>query len=434
MHSTDTLVVVGASHAGVELSLAARLQGWLGAIVLLGEESAVPYHRPPLSKAWLSGDATIESMALRPAKAFETNAISLRLGSRVQAIDRAACTVQLDDGSTLAYSCLALCTGGRPRELHMPGLMPNSDIATKPANLHYLRTQADGLAIRAGLVPQARLVIIGAGYIGLEVAASARKLGATVTVLEAESRVLSRVTGPQLSAFYESVHREAGVDIRTATKVQRIECGDGGAVQAVICADGTRIEADQLVVGVGMLPNIELAVAAGLHIDGGIVVNALSQTSDPLIVAAGDCTVHHSELYGRRIRLESVPNALEQARAAASALCGKPKPNHGVPWFWSDQYALKLQMAGLSNGYDNCVLRGSVAARSFSAFYLRKGQLLAADAVNRPADFLFAKQAIVSRLVLDASALADETISLKSLMPLPVATPAVNASPASGPG
>jgi 3-phenylpropionate/trans-cinnamate dioxygenase ferredoxin reductase subunit len=413
MNSSDSLLIVGASHAGGELALTSRQLGWTGPITLLGDEALLPYQRPPLSKAYLSGAVSSEALLIRPPAAYESAGLTLRLGARAKRIDRSSHNLLLTDGSILTYSKLALCTGGRARQLNVEGLTPG----VKPINLHYLRTQMDVEAIRSGLVPGAKLVIIGGGYIGLEVGASARKLGAFVTVIEAQPRVLARVTGPELSAFYESVHREAGAVIRTGVTVQRIECADNGAVQAVVCGDGSRVDADLVVVGVGMLPNVELAMDADLKVDGGIVVDEFSVTSDPDIFAAGDCTVHDSALFGRRVRLESVPNALEQARAAASMLCGKPKPNHSVPWFWSDQFDLKLQMVGLSEGYDRCVVRGDVASRSFIAFYLRQGKLIAADAVNRPADFMMSKRLVAASAHLSELTIADESIPLKTLFP-----------------
>jgi len=411
MDNSETLLVIGAGHAGVELAFAARQQGWAGTIVLLGEEPHLPYHRPPLSKAFLCGTADVASLALRQATAYENAGIELRLGTRVRAIDRAAHQVLLDDGSALAYTKLALCTGGRARALDVPGME-----GVAPRNLFSLRTQADALAIAGSVREGARVVIIGAGYVGLEVAASARKLGATVTVLESQPRVLARVTGVALSSFYESVHREAGVDVRTNASVAAIERDASGAVTAVVCGDGERLPADVVIVGVGMRPDTALAEAAGLRVEGGIVVDEHSVSSDPDIVAAGDCTVHDSALYGRRARLESVPNALEQARAAAGGLCGKPRPNHAVPWFWSDQYDLKLQMTGLADGHDACVVRGSFVDHSFCAFYLREGRVIAVDAVNRPADFMLAKKAVAAGVSANANALADTGIPLKDLL------------------
>jgi 3-phenylpropionate/trans-cinnamate dioxygenase ferredoxin reductase subunit len=421
MDTASTLVVIGAGHAGVELALAARQQGWAGPILLLGDEAHEPYHRPPLSKAFLAGAAAAATLGLRERAAYEKAGITLRLGARVAQIDRAAHVVTLEGGVTMHYTKLALCTGGRPRLLDVPGME-----AGQPANLHYLRTQNDSLAIAASVRPGTHVVVIGGGYVGLEVAASSRKLGADVTVLEMQPRVLARVTGDAMSAFYQGVHEGAGVCVRTGVAVTGLERdGAGGKVIAVRVKNAQgeheRLPADAVVVGVGMLPNIELAEAAGLAVDRGIIVDEHAATSDPDIVAAGDCTVHDSALYGRRIRLESVPNALEQARAAAGWLCGKPKPNQSVPWFWSDQYELKLQMAGLSEGHDQCVIRGSVQARSFCAFYLKGGVLIAVDAVNAPMDFMQAKRALPEHLALDAAALADTLIPLKSLLAPPAA-------------
>ena len=411
MDNKETLIVIGAGHAGVELVFAARQQGWAGAIVLLGEEPHVPYHRPPLSKAFLCGTADADSLALRQSTAFETNGIALRQGTRVCAIDRGAHQVLLQDGNALTYTKLALCTGGRARALDVPGME-----GAAPSNLFSLRSKSDALAIAGSIREGSRVLIIGAGYVGLEVAASARKLGAVVTVLESQPRVLSRVTGAKISSFYEGVHREAGVDLRTSASVHAIERRADGAVTAVLCSDGERLSADVVIVGIGMLADTALAEAAGLRVEGGIVVDEHSVTSDPDIVAAGDCTVHNSVLYRRRVRLESVPNALEQARAAAGWLCGKPRPNHSVPWFWSDQYDLKLQMTGLSDGHEACVVRGSFVDRSFCAFYLREGRVIAVDAVNRPADFMLAKKAVAARVVVSAEAVADPDRSLKDLL------------------
>ena len=413
MRENEILLIVGAGHAGAELAVAARQQGWLGRIDLIGDEAMLPYQRPPLSKAYLHGAASFDSLALRPASAYEAARVQVHSGVQLVQVDRAGHRVHLRDGRVMPYTKLALCMGGRPRTLVLPGL----DAGAKPRNLHYLRTLTDADAIRAGLKEGARLVVVGGGYVGLELAASARKFGAEVTVIEALPRVLARVTGAQVAAFYEAAHREAGVQLRTGLSVERAELADDGAITALVCAPGERIAADIVVAGIGMLPNVELAQAAGLVIDGGIVVDEFSQTSDPDIFAAGDCTAHHSALYNRHIRLESVPNALEQARAAASALCGKPKPNHAVPWFWSDQYDLKLQMVGLSQGHEACVLRGDPASRRFIAFYLAKGAVIAADAVNRPADFVLAKRLVAAGGVVDVSVLGDESVSLKDCLP-----------------
>jgi 3-phenylpropionate/trans-cinnamate dioxygenase ferredoxin reductase component len=418
MEKTDSLLIVGAGNAGAELAIAARTNGWVGAITLIGNETHLPYHRPPLSKAYLSGKADADSLSMRPTQAYAKAGVTLRLGMHVCGIDRKAKQLRLAGSDALEYTTLALCLGARARPIQLDGL----DGSQPPINLHYLRSRDDADAIRTSMSPDCRLVVIGGGYVGLEVAASARALGAQVTILEAQPHVLARVTGPEVSAFYEGVHREAGVDLRTGVSLARIEC-DADApgrsvVRAVVTTDEVRFAADVLVVGVGGIPNVELAQAAGLAVDGGIIVNEFAQTSDLHIYAAGDCTLHPSAIYGRRLRLESVPNALEQARAAAASICGKPKAYDSVPWFWSDQYELKLQMAGLSQGFDRFVLRGSMAARSFVAFYLREGRLLAADAVNRPGDFMVAKRLVATQGIIEADKLSDESIPLKSLLQL----------------
>jgi 3-phenylpropionate/trans-cinnamate dioxygenase ferredoxin reductase component len=411
----SALVIVGAGHAGSELAVSARQQGWPGPIILLGEEGALPYQRPPLSKAFLAGEVDAQALALRPQSVYDKARIELRLGARMTRIDRAAHYIELADGTHIRYAKLALCTGGRPRQLACAGI----DAHHHPVNLLYLRTQKDAEAIRSHLQPGCRLVVVGGGYVGLEVAASAIALGAKVTLLEAQPRVLARVAGPALSAFYEAVHSAAGVDVRTGVSLRKVRTLDG-RITGIECEDGESFAADLVVAGLGMLVNDEAARAAGLATDAGLEVDAFSRTRDPDIVAAGDCTVHHSPLYNRCIRLESVPNALEQARAAAAWLCGKPKANQGAPWFWSDQYDLKLQMVGLSQGYDRCVLRGDPSTRSFCAFYLQGDRLLAVDAVNRPQDFMLAKRLLAQPLTVSPDAvLDDESRPLKELLAAP---------------
>ena len=404
------LLIVGAGHAGSELAIAARNGGWTGGITLLWDETVLPYHRPPLSKAYLVGKADAEAIALRPWSAYEAAKVTMRPGARMESINRAGHRITLADGTSLAYDKLALCTGGRPRPFACAGLP-----AAGAANLLYLRTLADAEGIRKRLVAGARLVVIGGGYIGLEVAASARALGAQVTLLEVQPRVLARVAGAEVSAFYASVHRENGVDLRTGVAIEGVEMA-GEEISAVLCAGGERVPADLVVAGLGMLVDVEAARAAGLAQEGGIPVDEHACTSDPDIVAAGDCTLQQSAHYRRELRLESVPNALEQARVAAAWLCGKPKPPTAIPWFWSDQYDLKLQMAGLSHGHERCILRGDPARRSFSAFYLHGDRLLAVDAVNRPAEFMLAKKLLGQGCVAHAERLADESLALKDLL------------------
>ena len=414
--ASSTAIIIGAGHAGGELAIALRNEGWNGRILLLGEEAHLPYHRPPLSKAYLAGSVEKSSLSIRPQMAYDKANVEFFGGVRVLRIDRANKRLELADGKQLAYDKLAIATGGRPRPLYVP----NAAAAARCANFHYLRTLDDVELIRAQMAPGKRLAIVGGGYIGLEVAAAAIAQGLKVTVLEALPRVLQRVTAAELSAYYERKHREAGVDIRTNVQVADLEV-TGEAVSAVICADGSRLETDLVVVGIGLIANTELAAEAGLAVDNGILVNEYAQTSDPDIHAAGDCTNHPNPLLGRRLRLESVPNALEQSRVAAAGMAGKLKAYASVPWFWSDQYELKLKMVGLSEGFERLVLRGDPQTDSFSAFYLKNGKVLAADTVNRPQDFIAAKRLVAEGIAVTAEQLADDSKPLKELLPTPAA-------------
>lgn len=414
MRSNELLIVIGAGHAGAELAVQAREAGWSGRIALVGDEPALPYHRPPLSKAYLAGSVALDSMALKSRGAYDKAGIELMLGRRVVEVDRSAARLRFDDAHSTEYSRLAFATGGRPRRL--PAAGAGADAAD---NFHYLRAMADVDRIRPRFVAGARLAIVGGGYVGLEVAAVALKHGLKVTVLEAAPRVLARVTAPRVSSFYEQVHREAGVDVRTGVQVDGFDLdAKGRLVSSVHCSDGERIDCDLVIAGIGLVPNTELAAAAGLAVDDGILVDAASRSSDPAIVAAGDCTRYHSALYGRSIRLESVPNALEQARCAAAAVNGAERLHDAVPWFWSDQYELKLKMVGLSQGYDRMLLRGSLEQRSFSAFYLKGERILAVDTVNRVPEFMLAKRLVAERIAVDPDRLVDDAVPLKNLLPL----------------
>ncbi|MFP3566419.1 NAD(P)/FAD-dependent oxidoreductase [Paraburkholderia sp. SIMBA_030] len=401
-----TCIIVGASHAAAQLAPSLRQEGWEGRIVVIGDEPRLPYHRPPLSKAYLLGDKHTDDLLIRAADAYGRFKIEFRLGERVDSIDRGDRTVTLRSGEKLAYDKLALCTGTRVRTVTLPG-------STLPG-VHYLRNIDDIDRIRADVRAGGRAVIVGGGYIGLETAAVLTKLGMHTTVLEMAPRVLARVTAPQVSGFFERVHREEGVDIRTEIAVRGFE--GTSRVEKVVCADGTFFAADLVIIGVGVMPNVELAAQANLATDNGILVDACARTADPDIVAAGDCTMHPSPYYGY-IRLESVPNATEQAKSAAASLCGKERPYAALPWFWSDQYDIKLQIAGLNQGYDQVAVRGDLqAGRSFCAFYLKDGRMIAADCVNRPQEFIFSKKLIAERIEVSAAQLADEALPLKSLI------------------
>ncbi|AWK77025.1 pyridine nucleotide-disulfide oxidoreductase (plasmid) [Rhodococcus oxybenzonivorans] len=393
--TSQRALIIGASHAGAQLAASLRQEGWSGEIVLIGDESAAPYQRPPLSKAYLAGKRVLDEITIRSADFYSKQRIQL-LDAHVEAIDRSAGHIVLSTGETLTYDKLALCTGARPRQLRVPG--------AELAGVHYLRTAADVEMIRTSATPGRRVVIVGGGYIGLETAASLRALDLEVTVLEATTRVLERVTAPDVSTFFERIHREEGVDIRTNARVDALT-GDR-TVREVTLDSGESIPADLIIVGIGVEPNTDLADAAGLVVDNGVVIDDHARTEDPDIVAAGDCTSHDMARYGRRIRMESVSSAGEQAKVAASTVCGKSRKIAALPWFWSDQYDLKLQIAGLNTGYDEVVFSGDPTRdRDFSCFYLRGGKLIAADCINRPRDFMFSKRAIMQQLPVDRAEL-----------------------------
>lgn len=387
MTSDDAgVIVVGAGQAGVQAAEALRAAGFAAPITLLGDEAHGPYHRPPLSKAWLAGELDAAQLVLRAPEALARKNIALRTGARVQAIDRSARRVRLDGGESLPYGGLVLATGARPRALPLPG-------ADAP-NVLPLRTRADADAIAAGLQRCREsgqpVVVVGGGFIGLEVAATARKSGLPVTVLEMAPRLLGRVLAPVLSDWFADLHRAQGVAVELGCSVSGIEL-HGGLAVAVLGGNGRRWPAGLVVVGVGVQANDELARAAGLECDRGIVVDACARTADPAIVAAGDCTARRLA-DGTLLRLESVHNATEQGRCAAAALMGQARPFTGTPWFWSDQYGRKLQMAGLSAGADNWAVRGRLDAGGFSVWHYRGPQLLAVDTVDLPREHLLARK------------------------------------------
>jgi 3-phenylpropionate/trans-cinnamate dioxygenase ferredoxin reductase component len=402
---SEHLVIVGGGQAAAQAVQSLRQQSFSGAITLLGDEPFPPYQRPPLSKKYFAGELARERLFLRPAAFYAEKNVALEQSARVEEIEPAAHRVRLRDGRTLAYDRLLLATGSRARSLEVPG-------ADLPG-VHYLRTITDVDAITASLAPGARVLLVGAGYIGLEVAAVARLRGFEVTVLEAADRVMSRTVSVEVSAFYAACHRAAGVAIHCGAAVKALH----GATRAtnVETADGRTFDCDAVIAGIGIVPNVELAAGAGLPCSNGIVVDELAQTADPHIVAAGDCTNHPLPLFERRVRLESVPNAIHQAKVAAATLLGAPAPYSEVPWFWSDQYDLKLQIAGLSAGYDEVVVRGDPGARSFAAFYLRAGQLLAVDAVNSPREFIAGKKLVANRARIAADVLRDAGVDLTPL-------------------
>jgi 3-phenylpropionate/trans-cinnamate dioxygenase ferredoxin reductase component len=398
-----TILIIGGGQAGAQAIDTLRREGFEGRLVLVGDEPELPYQRPPLSKKYLSGELTADRLPFRHRSFYDEHRIELKLGIRAVRLDAAARQVELSDGEKLTYDRLLLCLGAESRRLACPG-------ATL-AGVHYLRGLADVPPIQAGFKPRARVVIIGGGYIGLETAATCRKMGCEVTVLEMADRIMNRVVAPVVSQYFSREHFEHGVNIICDTRVTCLEGTD--RAEWVVCADGSRHAADMVIVGVGAMAATELARNGGLACDNGIVVDEFCRTSDPSIYAAGDCTNHPSLRFGRRVRLESVDNAFEQAKTAALNLLDRRVAHDRVPWFWSDQYDNKLLIVGLSQDHDGVVLRGDPAKRSFSVCYLKGRELLAVEAVNHSKDYMAARKLIAERTPLNAEKLADGELPLK---------------------
>jgi 3-phenylpropionate/trans-cinnamate dioxygenase ferredoxin reductase component len=399
----STILIIGGGQAGAQAVDTLRREGFGGRLVLIGDEPSLPYQRPPLSKKYLCGEMATDRLLFRHRSFYDEHRVELKLGQRAVRLDPAARRVELADGEQLTYDRLLLCLGAESRRLTCPG-------AALPG-VHYLRALADIAPIQAGFKPQARVVIIGGGYIGLETAATCRKMGCAVTVLEMADRVMNRVVAPVVSQYFAREHGARGVTIICDT---RVVCLEGeGRVEHVVCADGTRHPADLVIVGVGAVATTELASVAGLACDNGIVVDEYCRTSDAAIYAAGDCTNHPSVRFGRRVRLESVDNAFEQAKSAALNLLGRTAAHDRVPWFWSDQFEDKLLIVGLSQDCDRQVLRGDPASRSFSVCYLKGRELLAVEAVNHSRDYMAARKLIAERALMHVERLADGQTALK---------------------
>ncbi|QIB34953.1 NAD(P)/FAD-dependent oxidoreductase [Ancylobacter pratisalsi] len=400
------VVIVGAGQGGFQLAASLREAGFDGPVTLLGDEPGLPYQRPPLSKAYLKGDAGIEQIELRPAAFYTQHRIILAHG-RASGIDRARRRLLLEGGASLPYEHLVLATGARNRPLPVPG--------HELGGLHALRTRADADALKSALAGTRHVVVIGAGFIGLEFAAVARALGHGVTVLEAASRPLARAVSPDMSAFFVEAHAAMGTRLLLGTGVVGL-AGAGGRVTGVEATDGVVYPADVVVAGIGVTPNVELAAEAGLEIANGIVVDDHLATADPAISAIGDAVAYPSRFAGGRVRLESVQNAVDQARCLAARLVGRSAPFEAVPWFWSDQGDLKLQIVGLAGPTDSAVLRGDPASRRFSVFRFRDGVLTAIESVNRPADHMLGRRLLAGTPRITPAQAGDEGFELKSLL------------------
>lgn len=401
------VLILGAGHAGGTAAALLRQYGHKGQITLVGEEPFAPYQRPPLSKAWLKGEADPESLALKPVEFYAEQGIDFRPGVRGLRLKRSETTVLLSDGSRLPYDVLVLATGARAIPLRIPG--------AGLEGVMFLRTAADAERLKAAVGPGRRLAVVGGGYIGLEVAASGRTLGAEVVVLEREARLLARVACPALSNFFRGYHERQGVAFELGCSVTAFE-GEGGKVVGVRLADGRVVPCDVVVVGVGAAPNDEIAAEAGLATARGVMVDLDARSvTDPMVFAIGDVSHRPMPIYDRNFRMESVPNALEQAKQTASAITGRPRPAGECPWQWSDQYDLKLQIGGYPFDADQVLLRGDPASGRFAVFHLNGDQVQAVEAINSPPEFMIGKKLILSRRPVNKAKLADPSVSMKKV-------------------
>jgi 3-phenylpropionate/trans-cinnamate dioxygenase ferredoxin reductase subunit len=407
------VIIVGAGHGGAQAALMLRQQGFAGSVMMIGRESEPPYERPPLSKEYLAKEKPFERLYIRPPAFWSEKDIDLKLNCEVVAVDASAQTVTLSNGTPIKYGELIWATGGDPRRLTCPG--------AELTGVHYVRDRAQVDAIMAELDQPGqvgRVVVVGGGYIGLEAAAVLTKLGKPVTLLETLPRVLARVAGEELSAFYEAEHRAHGVDLRTGIGVVAIE-GSNGMVCGVRLADDSVIPADMVIVGIGIIPAVQSLIEAGANASNGVDVDQHCRTNLPHVWAIGDCAAHANHFAdGEVIRLESVQNANDQANIVAKSICGETVAYHSTPWFWSNQYDLRLQTVGLSTGYDQTVLRGDPVTRKFSVVYLKQGRFIAIDCVNNVKDYSQGRRLVEAGLVADPAVLADIEKPLKELLPV----------------
>lgn len=406
--NSKNVVIVGGGHAGAQCAIALRQGGFTGSIAIVGRESEPPYERPPLSKEYFAREKTFERLYIRPPQFWDEKEIELILATEVTAVDPETHSLTLSTGDTLGYDHLVWATGGDPRRLSCPG--------ANLAGVHGVRTREDCDRLMGEVDGGVRkIAVIGGGYIGLEAAAVLTKMGCHVTLLEAAPRVLARVAGPELSAFYEAEHRAHGVDLRTEVTVESL-IGDG-RVRSVKLGDGSEVPADAVIVGIGIVPAVGPLIAAGAAGGNGVDVDEMCRTSLPDVFAVGDCAAFACDYAdGAVMRVESVQNANDQATCVAKAILGNPAPYHAFPWFWSNQYDLKLQTAGLSVGYDQTVVRGSVEGRSFSVIYLKAGRMIAIDSVNLVKDYVQGRKLIEAGASPDPVALADAGTPLKELL------------------
>ena len=399
---SNDVVIIGAGHAGGMTAISLRQQDYHGLITLIGEEAYLPYQRPPLSKGFLAGEIEQERLYLKTQSYYEKNNIHVIKDKKVLNIDRDNKNVFLNNRKQIEYGKLVMATGSVPNKINT---------SCRETNLYYLRTITDALKIQRALKDKNKIIIIGAGYIGLEIASIAVRKNINITIIEMEDRVMSRVLCPVVSDFFQKKHEAEGVKFKFNVSVIDIE--DSHNQKQIKCSDGTVMDTDAVVIGVGIKPNVELAVSSGLVCQDGIVVDENGQTSDESIFAAGDCTNHPNGFYQKRLRLESVHNAVEQAKSVAASIIGEKKPYHQVPWFWSDQYDLKLQIAGISHNHDQYIIRGSMEEEKFTVFYLQKKKIIAVDTINNLKEFLNGKKLIAMDAEIPPEVLQNKDTNLK---------------------
>ncbi len=402
----EELVVVGGGQAAIQCIASLRKEGYSGSISLVGEENHLPYQRPPLSKGFLNGSTGSDRLYLKKIEFFQENSIQLNLGVTANTIDRDNCMVHLSDDKTIGYDKLVLATGSRVRKLSFPG----SDLD----GINYLRGIDDAELLKDGLLNSKNLVIVGAGYIGLEVAAVATEFDTKITVIEMADRVMNRTVDPIISEYYEKLHLKNGVEFILNESLEKVDGNE--AVERVTCSGGSSIEADILVIGAGVIPNVELAKESGLNCDNGISVDKYGQTEDAKIFACGDCTNHPNKKLNRMLRLESVHNAMEQSKTVASSILGNKTAYNQVPWFWSDQYDHKLQIVGLSGDHDQVLMRGSQEESKFMLFYLKEQELIAVDSVNNPKEFLICRKLVENKVKISSDDILNQSKNLNDLI------------------
>jgi len=402
----NEIVVIGSGQAAIQAVMSLKRNEFTGSIKVIGEEDHLPYQRPPLSKDFLLEEYKPERVSLKKKEFYEENGVDLILGKRAESIDTILKEITLSDENKIRYDQLIIATGSRVRKLNVPG--------SDKKGIYYLRDLDDANALKQRLKKNKKMVIVGAGYIGLEVASVAASLGVEVTVIEMANRVMNRTVDPIISSYYQKLHESNGVKIHLDNGLKAFEGGD--SVNAVLCSDGLMLEADLVVIGAGVLPNQEIAIEAGLECNNGIMVNEFGETSTAHVYACGDCTNHPNKGLNTRLRLESVHNAMEQSKTVANTIMGNKEPYDQVPWFWSDQYDHKLQLVGISGDHDEVVMRGLEFEQKFLLFYLKNSELIAVNAINSSKEFLICRKLVANKVKISSDVIKDQSVNLNDLL------------------